>query len=79
MIWVGKIWHFLYATLHFKKPNKAELTDINILAKEAELYLPVGSYSIEIETREFKPEILNIDITDDDIEQRKWFDITLKS
>lgn len=71
---------FLYATAHIKKLNDTgyvTFNDINILAKESELYLPQGNYRAEIETNEYQNKIIDIGVTEDKIQQRMWFDATL--
>lgn len=71
---------FLYATLHiFKKTENdlQELKSITILAKESEIYLKPGSYEITVETREFQNKIINVNILDENIQQRQWFSAPL--
>lgn len=72
---------FLNATIHITKiTNQGDSVygSFNILAKESELYLKEGIYRAEIETREFQNKILDIGITSEDIQKRKWFDIHLE-
>lgn len=71
---------FLYATAHIKKltdTGYAPYNDINIIAKESELYFTKGNYRAEIETREYQNKIIDIGVTEDKIQQRMWFDATL--
>jgi hypothetical protein len=72
---------FVYATLHITKVTNhrdSVFGSFNILAKEAELYLKEGLYKAEIETREFQNKVIEIAITSEDIQKRKWFDVYLE-
>jgi hypothetical protein len=72
---------FLYTTLHIEKKNDtwySKYQDINILAKESELYFEPGIYRADIETKEFQNKSVDIGITEDNIKERMWFDITLE-
>lgn len=72
---------FLYTTIHIKKiTNQGDSLygSFVILAKESELYLKEGMYRAEIETREFQKKVLDIGVTLEDIQKRKWFDVSLE-
>ena len=71
---------FLYGTVKITKETGGkgfQNGDFNILAKEAELYLPEGSYKVELMTREYQNTYLDIHIADTEIGQRKWYTINL--
>jgi hypothetical protein len=72
---------FLSAMLHIeivKGPKTIGSNDLGIVAKDSEFYLPPGTYNIEIRTRQYEPEVMSINVSDEMIGQRIWLQPNLK-
>lgn len=72
---------FLYGTVKITKVsggNGFQNGEYNIIAKEAELYLPEGNYKVELKTNEYENAYLEVSVADSEIGLRKWYTFKLE-
>ncbi len=76
----GRDLDFLYALIQIKVvKGSAELenSQLAILGKESEIYLPPGTYEVEFTTRQYEKTSQQIDVRKDMVGQRIWQDVKL--